>query len=186
MSSVTRIREYIDSKRIKKSEFYLKTKLSNGYLDKVKELGADKLESILNAYPDINIEWVITGKGDPERKTPTENGNNAPDHATENVKSGAIKRPFVTDSVTNPSQTGHLKGSKLSKRYNAEPNTPVFVDEQNIPYGSQCQVCLTKDEKIKDQAQVIKALTGQVEALKLATSQMKARLEPPSHTKAKK
>lgn len=63
MSSVSRTIEFIEFSNIKKSEFYQKTGLSNGYLDKVKELGADKIESIIKVYPNINLSWLITGTG---------------------------------------------------------------------------------------------------------------------------
>ena len=62
MSSVDRIRQWIESKGFTKSDFYQKTGLSNGYLDKVKELGADKIERIITAYPEIDLHWLITGK----------------------------------------------------------------------------------------------------------------------------
>lgn len=64
MSSVARMLDFIDKNKIKKSEFYLKTGFSNGYLDKVKEIGSDKLEIILSKFSTINIEWLITGKGE--------------------------------------------------------------------------------------------------------------------------
>lgn len=63
MSSVTRMQAYITFKGLKKSEFYRTVGLANGYLDKVKELGSDKVESIITKYSDINLEWLITGKG---------------------------------------------------------------------------------------------------------------------------
>ncbi len=63
MTSVDRILAYIDFRGIKKTHFYSKAKLSNGYLDKVKELGADKIESIISAFEEINLDWLITGTG---------------------------------------------------------------------------------------------------------------------------
>jgi phage repressor protein C with HTH and peptisase S24 domain len=63
MTSVTRTLEFIDFKKIKKSNFYELTGLSNGYLDKVKELGADKMERILSFFPELNSYWLITGRG---------------------------------------------------------------------------------------------------------------------------
>lgn len=63
MSSVARMLMYVESKGIKKIEFYNKTGLSNGYLDKVKDLGSEKIESIISNYKDINLEWLVTGKG---------------------------------------------------------------------------------------------------------------------------
>lgn len=64
MSGATnRILEYLDYKGISKYKFYKDTKLSNGFLDKNRNIGSDKCEIISNSYPEINIEWVITGKG---------------------------------------------------------------------------------------------------------------------------
>lgn len=63
MSSIARVVDFIKFKGINKSSFYTKTGLSNGYLDKVKEIGSDKIERILSAFPDLNIEWLISGKG---------------------------------------------------------------------------------------------------------------------------
>jgi phage repressor protein C with HTH and peptisase S24 domain len=59
-----RILQLIEYKGINKNKFYIKTGLSNGFLDKVKDIGASKIEQILNSYPDINPEWLLTGKGD--------------------------------------------------------------------------------------------------------------------------
>ncbi len=63
MSIVTRILEIIEYKQINKSKFYRETGLSNGFLDKVKDIGATKIENILNTYKDIDSNWLITGKG---------------------------------------------------------------------------------------------------------------------------
>ena len=61
---VDRIMQIIDFKGINKRKFYIETGLSNGFLDKVKDIGASKIEDILKSYPDINAEWLVTGKGD--------------------------------------------------------------------------------------------------------------------------
>jgi len=58
-----RILQIIDYKGINKRKFYIETGLSNGFLDKVKDIGASKIEDILATYPDINPEWLLTGKG---------------------------------------------------------------------------------------------------------------------------
>jgi repressor LexA len=60
---VERILQIIEYKGINKRKFYLETGLSNGFLDKVKDIGASKIENILNIYPDINPEWILTGNG---------------------------------------------------------------------------------------------------------------------------
>lgn len=61
---VDRILQIIDYKGINKRKFYSETGLSNGFLDKVKDVGASKVEHILNIYPDISLEWLLTGSGE--------------------------------------------------------------------------------------------------------------------------
>ncbi|SMG35819.1 S24 family peptidase [Sphingobacterium psychroaquaticum] len=60
---VDRILQLIDFKGINKSQFYKQTGLSNGFLDKVKDIGSSKLENILKTYTDISAEWLLTGNG---------------------------------------------------------------------------------------------------------------------------
>lgn len=60
---VTRILQIIKYKGINKRKFYIETGLSNGFLDKVKDIGVSKIDHILNAYPEISVIWLITGRG---------------------------------------------------------------------------------------------------------------------------
>ena len=55
---------FIEKKNISKRIFYLNTGLSNGSLDKGSTLRTDSLEKIISAYPEINIDWLITGNGE--------------------------------------------------------------------------------------------------------------------------
>ncbi|MDD3685781.1 MAG: hypothetical protein PHE56_03340 [Bacteroidales bacterium] len=66
---VERILQIIDSKGLNKRKFYLMTGLSNGFLDKVQDVGASKVEIILSVFPDINPVWLLSGKG-PMLKNP--------------------------------------------------------------------------------------------------------------------
>ena len=61
---VERILQIIDYKGLNKRQFYLQTGLSNGFLDKVKDVGVSKLELILSTYSEINPNWLLTGKGE--------------------------------------------------------------------------------------------------------------------------
>ncbi|SBW08755.1 conserved hypothetical protein [uncultured Dysgonomonas sp.] len=62
-----RLLKYIDSKRITKSFFEKSIGAGNGYLSNVKTIGSDKLEDILNNYPDLDIEWLLTGRGNMQK-----------------------------------------------------------------------------------------------------------------------
>jgi hypothetical protein len=63
MLTVSRILEFIQEMDYSKRFFYQKTGISNGYLDKVKSVSSGKMERILSAFPDLNFEWMATGKG---------------------------------------------------------------------------------------------------------------------------
>lgn len=65
MDTVKRLKEFLKDENISKSEFYRRTGISNGYLDKVKSIGADKIEIILDKFDTINLYWLINGQGDP-------------------------------------------------------------------------------------------------------------------------
>lgn len=63
MGTVQRLQQFIDYKSISKYRFYQETGLSNGFLDKGENIGSDKCEKILYTYPDINPDWLLTGRG---------------------------------------------------------------------------------------------------------------------------
>ena len=60
------ILQFIDKQHIVKEEFYRKTSISasnfkgNGLKS---EIGGEKIVKILTCYPEINPEWLLTGKG---------------------------------------------------------------------------------------------------------------------------
>ncbi len=63
MKITDRIKQYIDFKGITRYKFHKDLGLSNGFLDKSREISTDKYANILAYYPDINAEWLLTGKG---------------------------------------------------------------------------------------------------------------------------
>ena len=60
---VERIKQIIDYKKISTRQFCIEVCVANGFLDKVKEVGSEKLLKILNTYPELSPEWLLTGKG---------------------------------------------------------------------------------------------------------------------------
>lgn len=57
-----RILKYIEYKGISKNKFYIETGVSNGVLDKESGISMETVEKIISTYPDINLEWLVTGK----------------------------------------------------------------------------------------------------------------------------
>lgn len=69
MNAKERLLQFIDYKGIKKAEFYKKTQLSNGFLDKNANISSDKIEIISSVYEDLDLYWLITGTGNMLRMT---------------------------------------------------------------------------------------------------------------------
>lgn len=64
MTVEERIRQYCEYKRISIRQFEIQSKLSNGYVSSMRKgLGVTKLENVLNAFPDLNREWLLYGEG---------------------------------------------------------------------------------------------------------------------------
>lgn len=60
-----RILAYINYLQISVSEFERNSGLSNGYIKNFKgQLGVEKLENILKAYPELNYSWLVRGEGE--------------------------------------------------------------------------------------------------------------------------
>ena len=64
MTLKNRVKSYCDRKNMAVTKFERTAGLSNGYFkDNLKRMSDDKIESIHRAYPDLNIDWLITGNG---------------------------------------------------------------------------------------------------------------------------
>ncbi|MGJ1305164.1 S24 family peptidase [Sphingobacterium multivorum] len=62
-----RIIDFIENQKIAPKEFLLKTGLAKGFVDRSHQKSSASdvyLSKILEAYPSVNAEWLITGKGD--------------------------------------------------------------------------------------------------------------------------
>lgn len=60
-----RLRQFIKSKKLTVQRFEELCGLSNGYVRSIKKApGADKLEAIIRAFPDLNRGWLLSGEGE--------------------------------------------------------------------------------------------------------------------------
>jgi phage repressor protein C with HTH and peptisase S24 domain len=60
---IDRLLIFIELKLINKRQFYISTGLSNGFLDKDSQIRVDSIEKVISTYPELNIDWLITGNG---------------------------------------------------------------------------------------------------------------------------
>lgn len=65
ISVTERLLEFINKKSDTRNAFYSKTGIGNGALDKKGGMNTNSIEKILEVYPDLNLYWLITGKGMP-------------------------------------------------------------------------------------------------------------------------
>ena len=71
MSVKDRLQEYVEFLKITASEFQASIGVSTGYIGSIrKSIGIDILEQISNRYPDLNLEWLLVGKGTMIREAP--------------------------------------------------------------------------------------------------------------------
>lgn len=54
---------FIASLNLSQAEFMRKCNLSTSYLNNVKNISASKINQILNEYPQLNSQWLLTGEG---------------------------------------------------------------------------------------------------------------------------
>lgn len=65
MNVKNRLRQFIKFQNITIKAFEESINASNGYVNSIsKSIGLDKLEKMIEEYPNINIEWLLTGKGE--------------------------------------------------------------------------------------------------------------------------
>ncbi|WP_395765232.1 hypothetical protein [Elizabethkingia anophelis] len=65
MSVKERLRAYIKFKGVKINSFEKTIGASNAYVNNIRlSIAPEKLEQIAKNYPDLNIEWLLTGNGE--------------------------------------------------------------------------------------------------------------------------
>jgi len=79
-----RILQFIDYKGISKNKFYIKTGISNGILDKNSGLSMETVEKFYKNFPEINPEWLLTGRGEMLREVESK-------EKVKEEKSGTVK-----------------------------------------------------------------------------------------------
>lgn len=65
MTVKNRVKAYCETIHMTVSAFEKSIGVANGYVNSIsKSIGIDKVSLILEKYPNINIEWLLTGRGE--------------------------------------------------------------------------------------------------------------------------
>ena len=83
---IERLQYYMENRGINDNQMTVAAGLSIGLLSKLKKSGkgmsSTNIEKILSSYPDLNAEWLLTGRGEMLRNTteltPTKDGTGIP------------------------------------------------------------------------------------------------------------
>lgn len=79
MSVKERLIDYIKFKRISARQFSLSIGVSAGYVNSIdKSIHPDKISRIAVQYPELNIEWLLTGEGEMLKNPTQEAGQSQP------------------------------------------------------------------------------------------------------------
>ncbi len=132
MSVKERVKIFAKSQNITIIAFEKSIKASNGYVNSIsKSIGLDKIELILENFPNLNIEWLLTGKGEMLKTKGNVHqniDNNKADNNLNNNISGTNIKGDVVVSHNDISKLIELqKGSQeiqkeLNKRLEASQN----------------------------------------------------------------
>lgn len=94
-----RIMEFISQKGVSIREFERACELSNGYIKSLrKSPTTDKMQSIIRAYPELNQEWLISGRGDMYATTVNNTNCGIPYYKDMPVSAGCAELQY-TDSA---------------------------------------------------------------------------------------
>lgn len=63
MGITNRIKQFADYQGISMRKFCESIGIANGAFTKVKSIGSETLLKIYSAYPNVSLEWLITGEG---------------------------------------------------------------------------------------------------------------------------
>ena len=109
-----RIREFCKLRHLTISAFENAGNLSNGYVSSIrKSIGAEKLESILSAFPELNREWLLYGEGEmlkPHQPQVVQNnfigdnnfvnGSACPECGRPEILSTSVGAPIIPTSIS--------------------------------------------------------------------------------------
>ncbi|MFA7615713.1 MAG: hypothetical protein WCY16_03925 [Weeksellaceae bacterium] len=70
MNVKERLKSFADSVGLTVSALEKELNVSNGYINSIsKSIGLDKLELLIEKFPNLNVEWLLTGKGSMVRRS---------------------------------------------------------------------------------------------------------------------
>lgn len=122
MEFIDRLKLFIKSKGLGQTKFEERVGFSRGYISKVKtSIGADKLSNIVEAFPDLNLDWLITGKG---KMTSTPLQPAAVEQTTDTLEENSVKYKNKYLEMLEENRVLRLEIEKLRKGTGTRADNP--------------------------------------------------------------
>lgn len=162
---IDRIKKIIEYKEISTRQFCLKVGIANGFLDKVKDVGSEKLVKILYAFPDISPEWLLTGKGAMLRGQSAHEVAPSPSEPAfpgfiEEIKSLSVKVGRLE------AENEHLRAAIEAKQKEIEEGTRE-IDNKEREIEAQQKEIEAQQKEIEAQQKEIEAKQREIERLQI-------------------
>jgi len=131
MKITDRILIVLENKGITKYKFCKDLSLSNGFLDKSREISTDKYANILAYFIDVNPIWLLTGNGE------MLNDDNLNDNLNKKIKDAEssnyeIKNKFLSVNDKNSKYNAICESCKEKERVITALSSQIEVLTQNV------------------------------------------------------
>ena len=126
-----RVKEYLKYKGVKTIEFSATIGVSNAYISSIKKsIQPDKLTRIQECYPDLNIEWLVTGRGNmlntPQHMSVINNGTNSGTMGNNINMGSTCERCRNAESVACDGDCAHCAIPVVPSELISMPNTDIY------------------------------------------------------------
>lgn len=160
---------YIDFIGISKYDFYRRTGITRGVLDQPTGISEDNIAKFIAYFAEVNIEWLITGKGNMLKKnvTPMCNPNMKPqliENVTPNASNPENVPPIVPPNETN---TFNPSDPKFTANFSADDESnacPLCVEKERL-ISALNEIIRSKDATIRTKDEVIRCQNEYIDKL---------------------
>ncbi|MDM1535074.1 S24 family peptidase [Myroides odoratimimus] len=142
MSVKERLKSFISSQKTTISAFEKEIKASNGYINSIsKSIGLDKISKIKEKFPNLNLEWLLTGDGEMIK-------TEEPKHEAKPITAGIVKYiPLVSQYA----KAGYLAGFADTHYMETLPTIPVILTQEQEPKGEYVCFEVSGDSMISEE-----------------------------------
>jgi len=134
MTVKDRLKRYLKFKNVSQADFAESIGVSHGYVGAIrKSIQPEKVNKIVKIYPDLNIDWLLTGKG--------------------NMSTDAIIESINPTTIDVLNQLKRIKGKTTSEGHLVNNSTLVPVEQYRIPLKGQAglkKAFFSPDEYIEE------------------------------------